>query len=325
MSLIRGVFFCFLALGLVSSLVCRAADDNKDVVFLSPAKSTEAYVTLIYGESFVLGARVLGRSLKETETTRDVVALVTDSISNASIITLEGEGWRVARVATVKNPGRGPQAGQGYPSRFWAVYTKLYIFSLTEYRKVVFLDADMLILQNMDVAFKCPGFCAALRHSERFNTGMMVLEPSQELFQDIMDNIVKMPSYTGGDQGFLNSYFTGVAHAPLFDPTSAYSTKQYKYMRLPTIFNADVGLYVVGSNRWMIPRSSIYAIHFTLATFKPWIWWTGWLVKENPAWDAVRARLPADAHGYSGGRTPHQVFAETVLLPLPLYLLTAMA
>ena len=42
--------------------------------------------------------------------------------------------FQVQRVHPVMNPGKGPQ-GSRSPSRFWAVYTKLLIFQLTEYRR----------------------------------------------------------------------------------------------------------------------------------------------------------------------------------------------
>lgn len=45
------------------------------------AASEEAYVTLLYGDQFVLGARVLGKSLRDTGTTKDLVALVSDGVS----------------------------------------------------------------------------------------------------------------------------------------------------------------------------------------------------------------------------------------------------
>ncbi len=61
----------------------------------------------------------------------------------------------------------------------------------------MFVDADALVIKNMDDIFGCPGFCAALRHSERFNSGVMVLEPSLETYNDIMTRIKEMPSYTG--------------------------------------------------------------------------------------------------------------------------------
>jgi inositol phosphorylceramide glucuronosyltransferase 1 len=43
--------------------------------------SDEAYVTLLYGDQFVLGARVLGKSIRDTGTTKDLVALVSDGVS----------------------------------------------------------------------------------------------------------------------------------------------------------------------------------------------------------------------------------------------------
>lgn len=61
-----------------------------------------------------------------------------------------------------------------------------------------------------------------------------------------------------GDQGFLNSYFEGFASAPVFDPgLDEASTAQLKYMRLPTRYNADIGLYVINGNKWSIPTSEI--------------------------------------------------------------------
>ncbi|KAG2446293.1 hypothetical protein HXX76_000882 [Chlamydomonas incerta] len=254
-----------------------------------------------------------------------MVALTTGSLSAASELTLASDGWRVIHVAPVANPGKGPQPGRGYPTRFAYVYTKLYIFKMTEYKKIVFIDADVLVLRNMDSIFRCPGFCAALRHSERFNTGVMSLVPSEEAYTDMMAKVASMPSYTGGDQGFLNSYFSGFAHSPLFDPETPYTPDQYKYMRLPTTYNADVGLFVVGSNRWMLPRESLYVIHFTLGPFKPWVWWSGWLVRENPAWEAVRGRLPPDSRGLKAGTTPRQLFYERWMIALPLAAFAAIA
>lgn len=40
-----------------------------------PSVRREAYVTLLYGEPFLLGVRVLGQSLRETGTTRYVYPL----------------------------------------------------------------------------------------------------------------------------------------------------------------------------------------------------------------------------------------------------------
>lgn len=54
-----------------------------------------------------------------------------------------------AKPVHVPSPWRaqGPEAkGKGgFPPRFWAVYTKLAIFSLITYDKLVYLDADVLV------------------------------------------------------------------------------------------------------------------------------------------------------------------------------------
>lgn len=48
------------------------------------AGTEEAYVTLLYGDEFVLGVRVLGKSLRDTGTRRDMVVLVSDGVSEYS-------------------------------------------------------------------------------------------------------------------------------------------------------------------------------------------------------------------------------------------------
>lgn len=62
---------------------------------------------------------------------------------------------------------------------------------------VVYLDADALVVRNMDEVFGCSGFCAALRHSERLNSGVMVVRPSAAVFSDMLSKIGRLPSYTG--------------------------------------------------------------------------------------------------------------------------------
>ena len=73
---------------------------------------------------------------------------------------------------------------------------------------VVFLDADTIVVNNMDEAFKCPGFCAALRHSERFNSGVMVITPSEATFKGMMDSIQSTDSYTGYARWFSDCVWT---------------------------------------------------------------------------------------------------------------------
>ncbi|RRT50604.1 hypothetical protein BHE74_00041852 [Ensete ventricosum] len=46
------------------------------------AKTEDAYVTLLYGDEFLLGVRVLGKSIRDTGSTKDMVVLVSDGVSD---------------------------------------------------------------------------------------------------------------------------------------------------------------------------------------------------------------------------------------------------
>ncbi|KAG1361555.1 putative inositol phosphorylceramide glucuronosyltransferase 1 [Cocos nucifera] len=155
------------------------------------AKTDEAYVTLLYGDEFLLGVRVLGKSIQDTGSTKDMVVLVSDGVSDYAKKLLRADGWILWPISLLANPN------QVRPKRFWGVYTKLKIFNLTRYRKVVYLDADTIVLKNIDDLFNCGRFCANLKHSERLNSGVMVVEPSETVFNDMMSKVNSSPSYTG--------------------------------------------------------------------------------------------------------------------------------
>lgn len=66
------------------------------------------------------------------------------------------------------------------------------------YFAVVYLDADTIVVKSIEDLFKCGKFCANLKHSERLNSGVMVVEPSETLFNDMISKVNTLPSYTGG-------------------------------------------------------------------------------------------------------------------------------
>ncbi|CAA7061882.1 unnamed protein product [Microthlaspi erraticum] len=277
--------------------------------------SKEAYVTLLYGDEFLLGVRVLGKSIRDTGSSKDMVALVSDGVSDYSKKLLKADGWKVEKISLLANPN------QVHPTRFWGVYTKLKIFNMTAYKKVVYLDADTIVVKNIEDLFKCSKFCANLKHSERLNSGVMVVEPSEALFNDMMRKVKTLSSYTGGDQGFLNSYYPDFPNARVFDPSltpEALRTRPVPEMeRLSTLYNADVGLYML-ANKWMVDDSKLHVIHYTLGPLKPWDWWTAWLVKPVDAWHSIRVNLEETLPGTGGGKNQNDEFVVKLLFLLPL-------
>ncbi|KAJ4833365.1 Inositol phosphorylceramide glucuronosyltransferase 1 [Turnera subulata] len=282
---------------------------------LRSQRTQEAYVTLLYGDEFLLGVRVLGKSIRDTGSTRDMVVLVSDGVSDYAKKLLEADGWIVEMISLLANPN------QVRPKRFWGVYTKLKIFNMTNYKKVVYLDADTIVVKSIEDLFKCAKFCANLKHSERLNSGVMVVEPSETVFNDMMGKVKTLPSYTGGDQGFLNSYYSDFPNAHVFQPNlpkEVLDNRPVPQMeRLSTLYNADVGLYML-ANKWMVDESELRVIHYTLGPLKPWDWWTSWLLKPVDVWQNARKQLEESLPGTGGGRNPNDELLVKFLFMLPL-------
>ncbi|XWS42611.1 hypothetical protein CRYUN_Cryun16bG0028700 [Craigia yunnanensis] len=284
----------------------------------SRPSSKEAYVTLLYGDEFLLGVRVLGKSIRDTGSTKDMVVLVSDGVSDYAKKLLKADGWIVEKISLLANPN------QFRPKRFWGVYTKLKIFNMTNYKKVVYLDADTIVVKSIEDLFKCEKFCANLKHSERLNSGVMVVEPSEAVFNDMIGKVNTLPSYTGGDQGFLNSYYSDFPNARVFDPNIPQEVLKSrtvpKMERLSTLYNADVGLYML-ANKWMVDESELRVIHYTLGPLKPWDWWTSWLLKPVDVWQNVREQLEESLPGTGGGKNPNDELLVKVLFILPFCVL----
>ena len=275
----------------------------------------EAYVTLLYG-GFLLGARVLGQSLRETGTTKELIALCTEAVPEENKKVLEADGWTIKEVSNINSPYDGLSSRGTY---FSGIFTKLYTWNMTEYSRIIYLDADAIVVSNIDHMFDCGTFCASYRHSDLFNAGVIVVEPSKAIFRDMMRQISKIPSYDDGDQGFLNIYFSNLKYAPMFNWSN--SSRQRQPMRMPSGLNTDVGMYYVHSH-WLVPESAIKVIHYTLGPIKPWIWWSNFLFDLNWKWNDFRKRLPQYQHTNDKFRPLLPIFWAPIPLLMLLYTFT---
>jgi len=172
-------------------------------------KMKKAYATtLCSGEGYLPGVEALGGSLKASGTREPMVLMLTPEVRPATRARLAEEGWVLRDVEPIANPNASAQ--QMLP-RFGAAYTKLRAWELVEYDKVVLLDADTLVLQNVDDLFDRPEIAAAPDFflPDRFSSGVMVLEPGKAKFERMVRALAQLESYDGGDQGFLNMFFEG--------------------------------------------------------------------------------------------------------------------
>lgn len=91
-----------------------------------------------------------------------------------------------------------------------ATLTKLHVFRLTQFDKVIYLDADTLVLQPLSHLFETRhpfAACPDQGWPDAFNSGFMVLTPNEADFSGLVKMMGQRGSWDGGDQGLLNDYF----------------------------------------------------------------------------------------------------------------------
>ncbi|XP_031265943.1 putative UDP-glucuronate:xylan alpha-glucuronosyltransferase 3 [Pistacia vera] len=171
--------------------------------FYSERPHREAYATILHSAHvYVCGAITAAQSIRLAGSTRDFVILVDETISEYHRGGLAAAGWKVHTIQRIRNPKAERDAYNEWN------YSKFRLWQLTDYDKIIFIDADLLILRNIDFLFEMPEITATGNNATLFNSGVMVVEPSNCTFQLLMDHINEIESYNGGDQGYLNEIFT---------------------------------------------------------------------------------------------------------------------
>lgn len=91
-----------------------------------------------------------------------------------------------------------------------SAYTKITLWKQTQFRKIVYIDSDV-------VAYKAPDELFAIEHPfsaapdigwpDIFNTGVMVLTPNETDYQAMAALAEQNTSFDGADQGLINMHF----------------------------------------------------------------------------------------------------------------------
>ena len=154
------------------------------------------------------------------------------------------------------------------------VFNKLFFFNFTEYDKIIGLDCDILIRQNIGHWFDYETPIAIQAKNEiEWNSGAMVITPNSTLFNEMIDKLPQVQRLDHkkqkrndtdgwnsgyGNQGFLSSFFT----------TSTDATQRMKTM--PTEDAVLISsLQTQNMLYFWLHRNHIFStIHLT--TTKPW-------------------------------------------------------
>ena len=91
-----------------------------------------------------------------------------------------------------------------------STFTKITLWKQTQFRRIVYVDADIVALRAPDELFDLPqSFSAApdIGWPDIFNTGLMVLNPNMGDYYALLAMAQRGISFDGADQGLLNMHF----------------------------------------------------------------------------------------------------------------------
>jgi glycogenin glucosyltransferase len=217
----------------------------------------QAFVTLATNDSYAIGALVLGNSLRRVGTTRSLVVMVTSDVSQTFRQHLH-ELFDVVSEVNVFDSQDTVNLELLTRPDLGVTFTKLHCWRLTQFNKCVFMDADTLVLQNIDELFDRDELSAApdAGWPDCFNSGLFVFKPNNETYAALLNFALTHGSFDGGDQGLLNMYF------------SDWATKDIK-KRLPFLFNVVAQTFYSYLPAFKQYGKDTKVLHF-IGPIKPW-------------------------------------------------------
>jgi len=228
-----------------------------------------AYVTLVTNHDYADAAIALVRSLKLTGTGADIVVMHTGAVQAADLEPLTALGARCTQAELLDTSPEfnarhqrdrlhadAPFTKGNKPAFHTPLdnFAKLRLWELEQYDNVVFIDADAIVIRNIDRLFDYPEFSAApnvyesLADFHRLNSGVFAAKPSKKTFQRMMDRLDRPEVFwRRTDQTFLQDFFPDWHGLPVFD-----NMLQYVWFNLPELWD------------W----KSVHVVHYQYE--KPW-------------------------------------------------------
>lgn len=243
------------------------------------AQNDYAYVTYVSSSEYVQGAAVLMHSIALTGSQYARAVVVTKDVG-AHDRALLSKLARVIEIDRVSHPHFISNA------HYRDTFTKLRIWQLVMFRKVVYIDVDVIILRNLDDLFDLDEWSVPMdAEQNRYSTGMMVLEPLAETFDDMMKKLqTTTVSMELPDLLFLKEYFDTRGRVP--KPTPAGYSSWYAppakpagppiniiprwYQVYQEEFGSQYSTYLTGRRQKItIYDRRIHGIHYP-GNDKPW-------------------------------------------------------
>lgn len=131
----------------------ESADYKDPNVMIQNGNKLYAYATLVMlGDKYVSAAIVLAHSIRKLGSQADLVVLVTPDVSDDGKAVLRKFYDHVIEISYVTIPNWRTKF-QKHRKYLELVFTKFHVFDLVQYKKILLIDADALVLQYPDHLF----------------------------------------------------------------------------------------------------------------------------------------------------------------------------
>ncbi|GFP87959.1 galactinol synthase 2 [Phtheirospermum japonicum] len=245
---------------------------------------SRAYVTFLAGNGdYVKGVVGLAKGLRKVNTIYPLVVAVLPDVPAEHRRELVEQGCIVREIEPVYPPENQTQFAMAY---YVINYSKLRIWEFVEYSKMIYLDGDIQVYENIDHLFDLAngyfyavmdcfcektwahtpqyqiGYCQqcpdrVIWPSEMgpkpplyFNAGMFVYEPSLPTYHDLLRTLKITTPTSFAEQDFLNMFFRD------------------KYKPIPNVYNLVLAML------WRHPENvkleEVKVVHYCAAGSKPW-------------------------------------------------------
>ncbi|KAK9352530.1 nucleotide-diphospho-sugar transferase [Lipomyces doorenjongii] len=178
-----------------------------------------------------------------------------DAVTPQNITRLENVGWKIMVEHDLEF--ENVDKNQIRPYHRYNL-NKLYLWSYTQYERIVFIDADTLCKGSIAELFQQPGEIAGapdvwwdILTDTRFNSGVITFRPSIEEFHTMVKSVSdpRMHKPNDADQAFLNAYF------------------KFRFHALPYKYNYNIIMYQHHRSTWDRLWNEAVIVHYT--TKKP--------------------------------------------------------
>ncbi|NP_001305526.1 galactinol synthase 1 [Solanum tuberosum] len=233
-----------------------------------------AYVTFLAGNGdYVKGVVGLAKGLIKAKSMYSLVVAILPDVPEEHRMILMRHGCIVKEIEPL---APSLQSSDKYARSYYVLnYSKLRIWQFVEYSKMVYLDGDMQVFDNIDHLFELPDKylyavadcicdmygepCAEVlpwpkemgpRPSVYFNAGMFVFQPNLSIYVRLLNTLKVTPPTQFAEQDFLNMYFKD------------------KYKPIPYTYNLLLAML------WRHPEkievNKAKAVHYCSPGAKPW-------------------------------------------------------